>query len=198
MKKHIVGFAIFTLIVSSAVVLNAFFYSFREISVEPPPIPDSSWKMNPKTWSGRYSINSKSEAPITYKLRDWSFDSTGNVLTAKVELNWNGIGKQPDAILVQLNFFSLDNPSKEIPVATESIKLPFKSGNTFTKTITAVVGDKNLVNPEENYYGSINISSLEEVKNSDSERIKGKMTIIIYNNEVRLAESTPVLMIHEK
>lgn len=198
MRKHILGFTIFTLIIGSAVLFHTYNYLSDEILVEKPDVPDSCWKMKPKTTNIFFSAKDKQETNISYSLEDWSFNAVTSVLTANVQLKWKGNGKPPAAVVVQLNFFSPENPSKEISAGSESIKNPFVAGNTFTKTITTVVKDKSAINSRENYYGTITIWNLEEFKKEDSDEIKGRMTIISLNNQEKLAFATPVLMIHEK
>jgi hypothetical protein len=203
MKKHVLGLTLFTVIISTAVFVKILF-STKEVIISDVTSHVTAAPQFEKTSCWRASKNESTteslriDAPVTYKIENLNFNSAENILTSRVELSWNGISPPPDNLTVQFNFFTLDKPTKDIQIASELFQNPFSGSNKVTKTFTTVVKNKQLINLRKNYYGSVDIWIFGKDTKSNHGSYNGTLTRVALNEDEKLAQAFPVLMIHEK
>lgn len=195
MKKHIIGFAIFSLIVVAAIALSLQFYN------SPAPVltnePDYTSSTKNSCWKMKREP-SKTDKLISYKIEEISITNK-NILTAKIQFAWNGGEATPDALSFNVKFFTEAQPLKAVEVAMEAIQTPFAESKTITKTFTVNVKNKKLINPRENYYAYLDISSMEFAKSdAGSEQKNGVLNRIILDEKEMLADAVPVTFVHDK
>jgi hypothetical protein len=132
MKKHVFGFALFSLIVASFVFVYAFFSA--------PSIPPKEAVKPPL--SRTETRTGKPTACYPKRLKDFSYEIVSanyfaeqGKLVTKVKLYWNGRDEAPATISVQPRIFSIDNYEKAINLKTETLSEPFADGNGRTFSV---------------------------------------------------------------
>jgi hypothetical protein len=126
MKKHIFGFALFSLIVASFVLIYAFFYapSIPPKNAVKPPVSQTETRADKP-----YFCPTKRK-DFSYEIVSANYFAEQGKLVTKVKLYWNGYGEAPKTISVQPRVFSIDNYDKAITLKTETFENPFTEGGS--------------------------------------------------------------------
>ena len=129
MKKHILGVALFSLIVASFALIYAFFFS---PSIPPkeavkPPVSRTETRAEKPT-----SCYPKRMKGLNYTIESASYFEEHHKLVTKVNLYWNGNGEAPKKISLQPRMFQANNNEIQLPLKYQTIVNPFESGNSTT------------------------------------------------------------------
>ncbi len=95
MRKHVVGFAVFSLIVGSFVVFYAFVF--------PPLIPDIG-ESDTAEQNGRKGSTGSLRQGISHKVESVHFDLGSDKLISKIDVNWRG--ESPADLFVKIRLYS--------------------------------------------------------------------------------------------
>lgn len=178
MKKHIFGFVLFSLIVASFVLVYVFFNAPSippKEAVKPPISRTETREEKP------YYCNLRRNK-ISYEVQNPHLSLSFGQLTAKLKLNWNGMGKLPKEVYVTPYIFTLDN-TKETFTASESILTrfnksnlefsnskfliePFNDSNEIEIAIQSTISNSKLLEENNNYYVVFDISTEKSEKGS--------------------------------
>jgi len=151
MKKHIFGFALFSLIVALFAVTYTFFYAPSippKEAVRPPAAQAETREEKPYTCQLR-------RKNISYEVRSSELNIEKNKFTAQVTIYWNGYDAPPKTLSVEPQVFTLDNVEKSVEdqniLAPKTLVDPFKNGSKATVVLTfdvkkdfSVARDKNV------------------------------------------------------
>jgi hypothetical protein len=142
MKKHIFGFALFSIIVASFVLIYTFFYapSIPPKNAVKPPVSQVEKAEKP------YACYPKRLKDFSYEIVSANYFVEQSKLVTKVKLYWNGNGEAPNKISVQPRIFSINNYDNAISLKTETLNDPFVDGNGKTFTVEskyALIGEGN-------------------------------------------------------
>lgn len=116
MRKHIFGFALFSLIFAAFALIFAVFYA--------PSIPLNEVVKSPLlethevTPTGCYP---KSLQDFTYEIVSANYFAKKGKLVTEVKLNWNGDNEFPKEINIQPRIFTIDNFDKEFPLRQKNL-----------------------------------------------------------------------------
>jgi hypothetical protein len=104
MRKHIFGFALFSLIFASFALVYAFFYapSIPPQEAVKPPISQTETR-NEKPYSCQLRRNK-----LSYEVLSSQFDWDKRELTSKVKIFWNGYGESPTQIFAKIELFTIE------------------------------------------------------------------------------------------
>jgi len=179
MKKHIFGFALFSLIVASFVFIYAFFRA--------PSIPTKEAVLPPVTIS-----ETRSERPVycpsrtkklSYEVLGSEFDINNNKLRSKIRLPYNGRDMEFKQIFATAKLFTLDQ--KELPMTLKTVsimKLDYKADET-TLIIFSELDKNKKINEGQNLYVTFKISE-DNIPESYADSTKN------------LTEAHEVLLVH--
>lgn len=178
MRKHLIGFALFSFIVTSAVVIYGSLYywnRFEEIKVRACPQREG----RPVTRE-----NSPVSESLTYKLKSFNIDIEKGTGTVEVELGWRSDETPPAGVRLDFGVVTPEEPKAEIQVGSHYIDAPFASGSTVTQTCAFKLWGAVLDPKVKNYYG------YAEVAERDG------MTKLVYTEKNRMIGAFPVLVKH--
>lgn len=157
MKKHILGLALFSLIVASFALIYAYFYA--------PSIPPKEAVRPPasqaETRTERPYFCPSRKKDFSYEIVSANYFAEQNKLITKVKLYWNGNGEAPKKIAALPRIFTVDNYDKALPLKTEILVNPFENGNgkTFTFESKFILSEKG--NGPPNLYIAFDFSDSE-------------------------------------
>ena len=154
MKKHILGVALFSLIVASFAIVYAFFYS---PSIPPkeavkPPVSQTEPRAE-KPYSCQLKRNQ-----VSYEILSSQLDLDTNKLTSKVKLTWNGEGKAPDEVYMELKIVTAGGFSNPFYFTSQTLDNPFTNGNQTITTIESEISAAGKINKKENLYAFFSFS----------------------------------------
>lgn len=137
MKKHIFGFALFSLIVATFAIIYAFFSapSIPPVNaVKPPSAVSESRTEKP------YSCPTKRKdfaKDFSYEIVSANYFAEQNKLVTKVKLYWNGSGVAPKKLVIQPRIFTIESYDNEKldGLKAETLVEPFADGNGKTFSI---------------------------------------------------------------
>jgi hypothetical protein len=116
MRKHILGFALFSLIFASFAVVYAFFYAPLIPPIEAvKPLISKTETREERPYSCRFKTNK-----LSFEIISSEFDLDKSELTSKVKIFWSGYGEPPKRIFAKIEFFTIDGngfPESLDPVA---------------------------------------------------------------------------------
>lgn len=148
MRKHIFGFAIFSLIIFSFAMAFAFFYA--------PPIPRKEEVKQPVIQKDKPSEKPtycvKRTKDITYQVESSQFYLETGKLISKIKLTWNGSGEPPKKIYLNTHLFTLNQNKDEKILDSEISYNPFVNGNEATILIELNGAKANWINGKNNLY----------------------------------------------
>lgn len=130
MKKHILGFAIFSFIFASFAVAFAYFYA--------PPIPQiSEVKTSVYQSDSRNTCRKKRSTAtnIKYEVISSEYFYNQNIIVSRIKLTWNGYGNAPEKISVIPQFAS-NGDSHKRKGNSQFFNRPFTDSGIIT-----VIGD---------------------------------------------------------
>lgn len=165
MKKHIFGFALFSLIIVSFVFTCALFNSSVEV-------------INIETTAHKINNNQKL---LVYKVKSVQFDLDSGKLISNVEFTWNGF-EPPTEIFMNAKVTGFDQNKTFDFFVFDRLDQPFKNGNniivTFETTAERYDGDE-----KDNLYASFGVSNEAMPKETGSEItpvlfVHGKSSIV--------------------
>ena len=164
MRKHIFGFALFSLIFAAFALVYAFFYapSIPPIEAVKPPISQAEMRTE-KPYSCQFRRNK-----VSYRVQSSELNVEKNKFISKMTIYWNGNDNPPKEIIVEPKIFTLENVEK----TTENSKAltkkvlvePFKNKAEATFLIESDITGENLILGNKNIYVIFNIIDGENGK----------------------------------
>ena len=124
MKKHILGFAIFSFIFASFAFAFTYFYA--------PPIPQiSEVKIPVYQFESRNTCRKKRSTAtnIKYEIISAQYFYNQNKIISKIKLTWNGVGDAPSKINIVAKIGTSDELSNERIISPQFFDKPFLSSN---------------------------------------------------------------------
>ncbi|MGI9056137.1 MAG: hypothetical protein ACR2F2_10090 [Pyrinomonadaceae bacterium] len=106
MKKHIIGFTIFTFIVGSFAIIWALFGYFTQTIPTVPKVESDNVPVFKS--ENRRSCRMKDEK-ISYEVVDSYYFADENVVVSTLKLKWNGYGTPPESITILPKIYTADN-----------------------------------------------------------------------------------------
>ncbi len=135
MRKHLLGFALFALIVSSFAVIGIFVAPFA-IPEVPRECPNN----------------------VLFKVTSSYYDLESGDFITDLKVVWDGTGARPDSVWVWQEFVGDD--STLIAAGLERIQSPFAVGNTASVVIRS--GHVRSPNADANLYGRFEVAASQE------------------------------------
>ncbi len=178
MRKHIFGFALFSLIFASFALVFAFFYapSIPPKEAVKPPISQAEMRTEKP-----YSCNLRRNK-LSYEVISSELD--GFKLISKVKVFWNGTEKAPEKIYLRPMLFTLDQKGSGLRLGWTTFNGVFGDKNEVTLVVTSDLDiAAKLVNEEQNWYVNYEISNDNKSENYSLPN---------------LAEVQQVLFVHDK
>jgi hypothetical protein len=164
MRKHIIGFALFTFIVTCGVMVYAFLYT--------PPIPQIEEVKVPVTISGTRTVEIKKEASaLSCELKSFTVDLEKRQATVDVKIDWNSAEKPPGGLILDFGVTTSDRPFAGIGLGNLSIKHPFGEGRSFRQTFVLDLKDFSGLSPKDAYYGYVGATDIAEINRSSSQAV---------------------------
>ena len=155
MKKHILGVALFGLIVASFTVIFAFFYAPSVPPKEAVKPPVSQTETRPeKPYACQFNKNK-----VSYVVESSELDLRNDKFISKLRITWNGYGEAPWKIIVEPRVFAIENgeiaeAGSKDQTSTKvetTVIMPFKNDSntstvllTFDNPIVGLVKNKNV------------------------------------------------------
>lgn len=179
MKKHILGFAFFALIVASFVFVYAFFSapSLPPKEAVKPPVAMTETRVE-KPYFCRYKSNK-----LSYEVISSQFIASENKLVSKIKVSWNGYAEAPNKVYLTSLFTAVKNNQKETFGSVEILDQPFKNSNEKIVTLKTSASGNTKITEKSNLYARF---SLNDNLSKDKT-----------NDESSLSEPQQVLFIHE-
>jgi hypothetical protein len=190
MKKHLFGFAIFSLIVAAFVMVYAFFYApaIPPKETVKPPVAHTDTQVE-RPYSCRLSRNK-----ISYEVLSSEFDRDKNKFTSKVKLTWNGASQAPEKIYIDLKFVTSSQLDKPLHFISQKIDNPFPDGNQRITTIESEDVPAGKVNKNENLYAIYQFSQndlSEENPNKTIDLSEAKQVLFIHGEDSVIKTKIP-------
>ncbi len=179
MKKHIFGFALFSLIVASFALVYAFFNAPSippKESVKPPVAQTETREEKP------YLCNLL-RSNLSYEVQSSQFDLVANKLTSKVKVYWNGDGNPPKQIYLTGNLFTLDQKDASKTIEPMVFTGTFNNRREATLVVLSKFGEEIKFDERQNLYVNLKIS-----ENSSSESYS--------KPSKNLSQASQVLFVH--
>ncbi|GEM_PF-3775163 len=196
MKKHILGVALFSLIVASFALIYAFFFSPSIPPKEAVKPPVSRTEIRAEKPTSCYPKRSKE---FNYTIDGANYYVEKNVLVSKITLHWNGSGAPPAQISVQPRLFMIDNSENPKSLTAETLNDPFKDGNTKTMTVDSKFVMNAAGNGPPNLYLVFDILDTKSGKYLTSEKVNLAeafhiLTVYPEKSELRLKNDELVII----
>ncbi len=182
MKKHIFGFAIFSIIFASFALVYAFFYAPSippKEAVKPPLAPTETREVKP------YSCYPKriKEKDFSYYVVNSSYFKPENKFVSKIILYWNGKGEAPKQISIRPRIFTMENYENAQVLMEKTLVEPFKEGNSKTITVESNFVLSGLGTAQPNLYVAFDV-------------LDGANGSYLTNENVGLAGAHQVLLVY--
>ncbi len=153
MKRHLLGFAIFSFIFASFAVAFARVYvqeipSISEVNQQPvyhSEIKTSCWK------------KSKQSKNIQYEVISSQYFYGENEVVSKIKLTWKGDGNVPKKINVVAKFSSTGNSSKVTVENSQFFESPLSDSNSSFIKVVSKLGVKDRFDRKKNLYAHFTI-----------------------------------------
>jgi hypothetical protein len=161
MRKHIFGFALFSLIFAAFALVYAFFYA--------PSIPPKE-AVNPpvsqtETETERPFYCRRQKTKISFEVLSSQFDLSNNELVSKVKVYWNSEDNPPEKIYLNTELFTLNQ--KEASKSPESLEFAgaFTNRKEATLIVLSKIGKDYKVDERQNLYITFNFSEIYSPEN---------------------------------
>jgi hypothetical protein len=165
MRKHIIGFALFALIIGTAAAVVWFLNMESDIPVLSEPIAAESF-----------------DKSVTYKIESAVFDLDSGKLVSRVQLKWNGTGKRPDALWISATV-SDDRKKTRTSFGSELINEPFRNGDQVVVTSTTPGGFSPKLDGAENYYALFSVTADRSIVRLSENTATSKMPVLFVHGE---------------
>jgi hypothetical protein len=177
MKKHILGFALFSFIVASFAFAYAFFFAPSLVSKEAvkPPVTQTETR----TETPYYSRTRCKK--FSYEVLSSQYFVDENKIVTKIRVSQNE-SVAPAKIFVTTSFSSAGNIDKNTSVTYQIIENPFAEGREKIVTLVSRVNDGRKINIDENLYASVAVT--------DSDGATG------YKKSEEIMQTKPVLFVY--
>lgn len=175
MKKHIIGFTLFTFIVGSFAIIWALFGFFTQTIPNIPKVESDNLPVFKS--ENRRNCRMKREI-ISYEVVDSYYFADENVVVSTLKLKWNGYGTPPESISILPSIFTADNKTVISGQGTflRDIFESKKEVNVTVRTYPHGVA-KNLLN--ENIYTDFYVTSETGARlNSDFEATPRQVIVV--------------------
>jgi hypothetical protein len=184
MRKHILGFAVFNLIVISFGLIYAFIYV--------PAIPKSDEVTQPVTparqpavsYDYRASCHQNKAKKISSEIISSNYYFNENKIVTKVRVTLGGAAPTPDKIFISADYSAARNLGKDGFGDRQMIANPFAIGRERIFTVVSPVSKNAGLSPRENLYVLVNVTDL------DGSGLSGS------SND--LTQTKEVLFVHDK
>ncbi len=182
MKKHLLGFAIFSLIVSGFVTVWAVFgYLTQPIPVVPKVESD---RLPVFKSEKRKSCNMRRDK-ISYEVGNSYFFAEENVVISNLKLRWNGYGAPPEEVFVMTKIFSGDQQN-EIYESGTYYKNVFENGNEVNLTVRTNPPLGIKPDLKNNFYADYSISTGFGDESSYKYKEKPSQVVVVHGDRSRI------------
>lgn len=163
MRKHLLGFALFVLIVSSFAVVGIF--------VAPYWVPE---------------VPPASSNNVMFKVMASYYDRDSGEFITKMKVVWDGTGSRPDSVWVWHEF--VGDGSTLIAAGLEQIRRPFEFGHTATVVIRSA--HARAPDADSNLYGRFEVApSKEDMRTGlDHSRVSSPQPVVFIHGDDSLIE----------
>jgi len=168
MKKHIFGFALFSLIVATFAFIYTVFYapSMPSKNAVKPPVSQTETRSERPT-----ACFPRRPKQFYYTIDGANYYVENNVLVSKITLYWNGSGAPPAKISVQPRIFMIDNSENPKSLKAETLIEPFKDGNSKSLTVDSKFVINGVGNGPPNLYVVFEVLDAESGNYLTSEKV---------------------------
>lgn len=165
-RKHLAGFAIFSIIVGSAILIN-YFLNIPDARI--PPV------IRPEAVAGAAKAQ---QPPVTFRVQQISLDYNRGRSYTQLSLFRQPDQPVPEKVWVMTTFFSPDSPRAEDWSISTAIPQPFANGNGESFVATGEWDLPPLLDkPGASYFARIYVSSESQGKFSEADfQTKGDVT----------------------
>ncbi len=178
MKKHIIGFTIFTFIVGSFAIVWALFGYFTQTIPNVPKVePDNL----PVFKSERKTSCRMNRQKFSYEVLDSHYFADDNMVVSTVKLKWNGYGTPPESVTIQPKLFTADN-STVISGSGTFLRDVFRGGNEVRVTVRTTPADFSKEFRNENFYTDLNVNFYPEAKVESDTILKPQQVIVVHGD----------------
>jgi len=153
MKKHIIGLALFSFIVSAAAVIFALF-SVPEIPLVSVPQYVSTQRTHCKM--------RRETKDITFEVISTQLDLDSEVLTSEIRVRWNGNGKPPKKVTASIHLFTVEDDEEGLFDERQVFIEPFSNKNEATVLIKYKVMYDLRFDRNKNLYALFEFSQTEK------------------------------------
>jgi len=183
MRKHIIGFTLFTFIVVSAAIIYAIIYPFKEVHEK-------------NVTACRFNRSEEPRPPVLvqasrlkYELKNFFVDLEKGTGTAELKLEWMPDMETPPAGLrFDLGVATAEKPLHGIQLGSCYLDEPFAYGRTVTKTCEFKLWGATLDPKVKNYYGYAEVADRDD----------GGSTKLVQIEKNRMIGAVPALVKHPK
>lgn len=148
MKKHFIGFTLFSLIVASFVFVYAFFSApslLPKEAVKPPVSQAETPVVRP------YSCKFRSNK-LSYEVLSSQYLAKENKLVSKIKVSWNGYTEAPKKVYVTSLFSAVNNNERASFGSYEILESPFQNSDSKIVTVQTRVSGNMKVDEKDNLY----------------------------------------------
>lgn len=154
MKKHILGFAIFSFIFASFAFAFTYFYA--------PPIPqiqveEEKIEIQVETVE-KTSCFKQKKKDISYQIQYTQFDSDNNQFISKIYASWIGKGDAPKQLIVGTKVYTLGENQNIQHSAPTVFNEPFKDGKEALLVVKFKLPNVIFENKKQNLYAIFNFA----------------------------------------
>jgi hypothetical protein len=182
MKKHILGVALFCLIVASFVLIYTFFYAPSIPPKEAVRPPVSRTETRPEKPFTCFPKSSK----ISHEVLSSQYFVDENKIVSKIRVTYNGaIRLAPSKIYVGTTFSSVGNIGKEGLGDTEMIENPFSESREKIVTVVSKVSGGKKIDIDENLYVLVSVTVYDGSTNYKKSRevTEAKAVLFVYGDK---------------
>ena len=182
MKKHILGVALFSLIVASFAVIFAFFYT---PSIPPKEAVKPPLTLNEARTQQPYSCNMRKNK-LAHEVQSSQLNVWEGKLISSLKLNWNGSQEAPASVFINARIFDINKPESVSFVRSNMFRSDFNERNEAKIDFELdFYLPKDLKKAGNNFYVVFDVYDRYTRENS------------LFESD-RIAEAKSVLMVYEK
>lgn len=176
MKKHFIGFTLFSLIVASFVLVYAFFYAPACPPKEAvkPPVPQTVTRTEP-----RRSYCNLNRNKLSYEVLSSQYFVDENKIVSRIRVSLNGsVRVAPSKIYVGTTFSSAGNGGESRFGDYEVVENPFAESREKIVTVVSKAVNGRTIYIDENLYVRVSVSDYEgSVKSADVTQAKAVLFV---------------------
>lgn len=177
MKKHILGFALFSFIFASCAVIFAYFYApqLPQIAV----IGEKNYAKVVRTVETKPTFCNKQRKNIIAEVVSSQYFVKKNKLVSEVKLVWNGDGAPPEKVSVTTMVSDLDKSHGHSFGTVQIIENPFEAANEKTLTLVSRGGENWNMTKDENLYVVSGVSVYPQSEQTDRQNLSEKKAVVV-------------------